>query len=117
MRWQKGFHPKAWDMYGTERARDWRIGARIPLDDLDLGEDTMRYTAAVQATDEQGTPLPYALTHAIYEEFHGRRFLHLQANADRHQAQDRAARAVLSITLEHEQVPGEGGGGASKEGG
>ncbi|MEW6746712.1 MAG: zf-HC2 domain-containing protein [Planctomycetota bacterium] len=117
VRWQKGFHPKAWDMYGTERARDWRIGARISLDDLELGEGSLRFTTAVQATDEQGQALPYRLTHAVYEEFHGRRFLHLQANAERRQVQDRAARAVFSITLEREQAPEDEEGGASREGG
>jgi hypothetical protein len=43
--------------------------------------------------------LPFTLTHAEPEELHGRRFLHLQANATRKTYEGRSLEAVFSITL------------------
>ncbi len=97
--WKKGFHPAAWDMFGTRREQDWRICTRLCIDVL-IPKDRRTLTVSVQVADEAGETLPYVITHAEPEIYHGLRYLHLQANANRGAVQDRAVVAVFSVTVE-----------------
>jgi tetratricopeptide (TPR) repeat protein len=96
--WQKGFHSRGWDMYGTDRARDWSIRARVPLDDL-VKPGPGSVTATVEVFDAAGRPLPHVLTRAEPEAFRGRRYLHLQANAPRAGIQGEFRRAVFHVAV------------------
>ena len=81
LEWDEGFHARAWDIYGTH-SKDWRIGERIDV--TDRLAPTARIEVTVQVTDSAGEELDgYELTRAELEHFHGRLYLHLQANADR----------------------------------
>jgi hypothetical protein len=95
--WAKGFHAWGWDLYGDRQSRDWRIVARVPLDGLLPAGEAPKLTTTVAVKGEDGTALPFSLTHAVVERDHGRRWLHLQANADRRVAQDRALRATFEV--------------------
>ncbi|TAH34427.1 MAG: hypothetical protein EYC70_15920 [Planctomycetota bacterium] len=88
--WKEGFHPKAWDMFGGDRRADWRILARVALEDGMLPPGTV-FTVDGRVTDPQGNELPYALAHAAVESHAGRRTLFLQANAARERVQDHSA--------------------------
>ncbi|HEX5138687.1 MAG TPA: zf-HC2 domain-containing protein [Planctomycetota bacterium] len=96
--WRKGFHSRGWDMYGADRARDWCIRARVPIDDL-VKPGGGRVTAAVEVFDEKGQPLPHVLTRAEPEAFRGHRYLHLQANAPRAGLAGEFRRAVFHVTV------------------
>ena len=85
---RKGFHADAWDMYGSDRARDWRVYARVPLPD-DL-TDLAPATATVAVRTPEGEPIPATLTRIVVEDDHGRRWLHVQANGRRSDLSDRA---------------------------
>jgi hypothetical protein len=92
VKWDAGFHARAWDMYGGNRQRDGRITARISLDDPALSGNGkgISFGAAVEAADDKGSPLDYRLTRLAIEEDRGRRFLHLQANTIRKDVQGKA---------------------------
>lgn len=94
-----GFHAWDWDMFGTDRERDWRIGARVALDELIPAGKSPSFTATVEAWDGKDQPAPHVLAHAVAESYHGRRFLHLQANAPRKDLAYKARRAVFRVTL------------------
>ena len=79
--WRAGWHSHAWDMYGTDRAADWRVVARVDLGPAD--EPARELDVALSATGDGGAPVPYALRHAVVESWRGRHVLHLQANAPR----------------------------------
>lgn len=97
--WEKGFHPRAWDIYGTQRDRDGRIYTRLPIEDL-IPQDQAKLAASVKVTDESGSTLPYVITRAEPEIYHGRRYLHLQANGKREAGADRRMTAVFTLKLE-----------------
>ncbi len=81
LEWDEGFHARAWDIYGTH-SKDWRIGERVDV--TDRLAPTARIDVTVLVTDSAGEELDgYELTRAELEHFHGRLYLHLQANADR----------------------------------
>jgi hypothetical protein len=85
---------------GNDRAQDARIFARVAIDELVGDELARRVNATVTVTDaDKGEVLPFELKHAEPEEFQGRRYLHLQANATRKVYENRALKAVFSITL------------------
>ena len=83
VRWTKGWHPWAWDMFGLDRARADRVFARVPIDGLVPADRAVRLSATVTVLDGAGRVLPFVLTRAEPEVFHGRRYLHLQANVSR----------------------------------
>ena len=84
--WKKGFHPWAWDMFGTDKSKDGRIYAKIEY--MSAG--------AVQATVVgKGTAL--SLKHAALEWYHGRTYLHLQASGDRKTLSDKDVSADFTI--------------------
>lgn len=88
--WKNGFHPKSWDLFGTDRAADWRVAARVPLPDEVLPAGA-RFHVRVRVTDPNGAELPYRVQRAAVETHAGRRYLHLQANAERRRAQEASA--------------------------
>lgn len=91
-----GFHASDWDMYGDDRRQDWRTYVRIPLPAGSIsGERPV--TATVEAFDDGGAPAPHAMRHAAIEDYHGRRFLHLQANGPRDRFAYKARRVVFRV--------------------
>jgi hypothetical protein len=92
VKWDGGFHPSAWDMYGADRSRSGRVTARIDLDDPRLAGSGRAATfgASVEATDDKGSPLDYRLSRLAVEDDRGRRILHLQANVVRADVQGKA---------------------------
>jgi len=96
--WKKGFHSRGWDMYGTDRTRDWCIRARVSIDDL-VKPRGGRVTTTVEVFDAAGNPLPHVLTRAEPEAFRGHRYLHLQANAPRAGLAGEFRRAVFHVTV------------------
>lgn len=81
LEWAEGFHARSWDIYGTSE-KDWRIGER--LDVTGMLPSTARLEVGVEVKDAEGKVLEeYELTRSVLERFHGRTYLHLQANADR----------------------------------
>jgi hypothetical protein len=94
--WAKGFHAWGWDMYGGQSGKDWRVVARVSLDGLMPARVPLpNVTATVEVKDDAGAVLPFTLTHAVVERHDGHLWLHLQANANRAVAQDRALRATF----------------------
>lgn len=93
---QKSMHPRAWDIFGLDRSRDWRVAARVDVSAL-LPDAELAITARVRVTDDAGRALPYELTHAEPECHAGKRILHLQANAARQEVQDKAIRATFQV--------------------
>ncbi|MCG3127526.1 MAG: hypothetical protein CHACPFDD_02388 [Phycisphaerae bacterium] len=81
--WKDGFHPLAWDIYGNDRQRDGRVYVRVALDELGGAGAGRAFAAEVSGSAAAGTALPFSKTYAEFEAFHGRRYLHLQANAPR----------------------------------
>ena len=79
VRWMDGFHARAWDMFGEDHTRGACVPVRIAVDDL-LPATALEVRAELLAAR---TTAGFAFTHARLERFAGRRFLHLQANADR----------------------------------
>lgn len=86
--WAKGWHPMAWDMFGTVRGADWRIVARVELARGQLSRvepgplPEGRVKVLVRGEDEKD--MPHTLRHAVLELTpDGKRVLHLQANAPR----------------------------------
>ncbi len=94
LEWDEGFHFREWDIYGTS-ADDWRIGERVALEGL-LPEGA-ELEVTVEVRDGDGELLPYELTRAEFETYHGRRYLHLQANADRELTRGMAKHAVFRV--------------------
>jgi tetratricopeptide (TPR) repeat protein len=98
--WQAGFHPQAWDIYGTDRARDFRITARVPVVAL-LPEDARSLSASVTLTDETGAKVSNALLrHVELEAWNGTRLLHLQVNASRERLDRKAVQARFHVEIE-----------------
>jgi hypothetical protein len=100
-----GFHAWDWDMFGTDRKNDWRIYARVQLDGLAPAEGHASFTATVEVFNENGQPCTHQLTHAVVEDWHGRRFLHLQANAPRAGLAYKARRAIFHVAPVRPRVP------------
>jgi tetratricopeptide (TPR) repeat protein len=98
--WEKGYHARAWDMYREDSRRDWCVRARISLDGLVPKGRALAVTASVHATGRDGRPLPYEITHAEPETYHGRRYLHLQATAPRKPVAGKYVQAAFRVTLE-----------------
>ena len=98
--WKKGFHAWGWDMFGEDRARDWCIRTRIDLAGLVPGDRRVRFAARVAGFDEAGREIAHVLTHAEPEAYHGRRYLHLQANAPRAEVSYKYRRVVFEITVQ-----------------
>jgi hypothetical protein len=91
-----GWQPRAWDMYGTERDRDWRVLVRVELGPVGLA-DREELTAEVTARDPAGSTLPYAMRRVAIEDHHGRRYLHLQANGPRGELDGKACTVVFDV--------------------
>lgn len=100
VRYEAGWHTRTWDLYGLDRVRDGRIGARIDLAALLPDGKARQVRATVRVVDGDGRALPFELRHALPEEFHGRRFLHLQANAARASFEQKALVATFSVEIE-----------------
>jgi outer membrane protein assembly factor BamD (BamD/ComL family) len=98
--WPEGFRAGAWDIYGVDRQRDYRIGARISLDGLLAEDRTAEITATVEAKAKDGKELPYVIKQAEPEVYHGRRYLHLQANINRKAVDGKFVRATFSVTMD-----------------
>ena len=96
--WKPGFHGRAWDMYG-EYESDWTVRARVSLDGLVPAGKELAFSAEVRSADDDAQPLPYSMTHAEPEVYHGRRYLHLQANAPRDLVENEYVRAVFQVTF------------------
>ncbi|MEM7307861.1 MAG: hypothetical protein AAF682_14375 [Planctomycetota bacterium] len=97
-RWEDGWHPMAWDMYGDDRGADWRVVARVPLDELlPASQPLPAWSVTVDATGADGEPQPYALRHAVVESWRGERWLHLQASAPREQVERKHVNAVFRV--------------------
>jgi hypothetical protein len=91
---QDGFVARGWDMYGASPPNDWRVVVRVDLTALGVDGDT--FTAEVEAKGGDGKPLPYSVTRCVVEHFHGKRFLHLQANGRRTVVENKAVTAVFT---------------------
>jgi hypothetical protein len=91
-----GWQPRAWDMFGGERDRDWRVLARVDLGELALA-GSRQFDVGVAAQDPGGKPLPYTMQRVAIEDHHGRRWLHLQANGPRAQLDRQAATIVFDV--------------------
>ncbi|MAG58132.1 MAG: hypothetical protein CMJ83_17745 [Planctomycetes bacterium] len=89
--WASGFHSWGWDMYGDDRQRDWRVMTRVPLED----DDPKSFTTTGTVSGEDGKDIPCKVT-AVVEEYHGRRYLHLQANGPRVRMAYKALKAVFT---------------------
>ncbi|HEX5053409.1 MAG TPA: tetratricopeptide repeat protein [Planctomycetota bacterium] len=91
-----GWQPRAWDMYGQDRDRDYRALVRVDLGALGL-QDRTDFDARVSAHAPGGAPLPYAMQRAAVEDHAGHRFLHLQANGPRARLDREAATIVFDV--------------------
>ncbi|MHC4133949.1 MAG: zf-HC2 domain-containing protein [Planctomycetota bacterium] len=98
--WEQGYHARAWDMYREDSRRDWSVRARIDLDGLVPPGRALAVTAKVHTTGRDGKPLPYVITHAEPETYHGRRHLHLQATAPRKPVSSKYVQAIFHVTFE-----------------
>jgi len=97
--WDAGFQPLAWDMYGDDPARDWRVVARVELVE---GERPVAIASAkVTVVGGDGAPLPYELGPCLVEHERGRAILHLCARAPRSSVSDRAVSARFEVELTH----------------
>jgi hypothetical protein len=91
-----GFHSSDWDMYGDDRKADWRTYVRVPLPAGSIsGQRPL--AATVEALDEAGNSAPHTMRHAVIESYHGRHFLHLQANGPREPFAYKARRVVFRV--------------------
>ena len=99
--WRAGWHPTAWDMYGSDRSADWRVVARVPLDAAAAAalrrDGRIAFEVEVEARGADGAPLPYVLRHAVLETWRGQPVLHLQANAPRSEVERAAVDTVFRI--------------------
>ncbi|MFH0946860.1 MAG: zf-HC2 domain-containing protein [Planctomycetota bacterium] len=95
--WDEGFHAREWDIYGIS-GHDGRVFERIRVDGLLAEGASFEVDVTVVAGD--GEPLPYHLSRVEIEQFHGRRYLHLQANADRKLVQDQAKKATFRVEIQ-----------------
>lgn len=94
--WDVGFHARAWDMFGTDRARGACVPVRVPVDDL-LPATCTSVRVEVAAVDGDGAALPFVASHALFEQFGGQRWLHLRANAPRKDVDGRAQRLTFRV--------------------
>jgi hypothetical protein len=92
----KAFQPRAWDMYGVDRGRDWRVLARVDLGALQLA-DRAQLTARVSARGADSAQLPYTMQRLAIEDHCGHRYLHLQCNGPRKQVADKACTVVFDV--------------------
>lgn len=77
-----GYAPTSWDIFGEDRAASWRIRTRVDLESLVADDQAVEFEVDVTAEGDAGA-LPYAMRRCIVEDYHGRRYLHLQANGER----------------------------------
>jgi hypothetical protein len=96
--WAAGYRPRGWDMYGGGGGRDWCVRARVSLDGLVPPDRDLAFDVTVTGVNGKGEALPYTMTHGEPEAFHGRRYLHLQANAPRDAVSYKAVRATFHVT-------------------
>lgn len=89
---REGFAPRAWDMYGGRTGEDWRIDARVRIDDTQP-----RWRVTVAAGVEGGPASPFRLRRAAIEDLDGERLLHVQANAPRAGIENRAAEVTFVV--------------------
>lgn len=94
--WAKGFHARAWDMFGSDAQRSACVPVRLAADEL-LPAACTAVRVEVLASGDDG-PLPFQFTHAVFESFAGRRWLHLQANAPRAAVDGKAQRVEFRVT-------------------
>ena len=94
-----GFPPRGWDIYGRSRPDDWRIILRVDLKGLTRGDRGVEYTAKVTAQTPDGSDMPYRMRRCFAETYHGRRYLHLQANGNRQTVERKAVRAVFDVRV------------------
>jgi hypothetical protein len=95
--WDAGFQPLAWDMYGDDPERDWRVVARV---ELVTGTTPVAIAAcAMSVVSGDGAPLPYVLGPCLVEHERGRSVLHLSARAPRALVSDRALSARFEVEL------------------
>ncbi|MCB9879777.1 MAG: hypothetical protein H6835_19470 [Planctomycetes bacterium] len=97
--WAAGWHPHGWDIYGVDRARDWRAVARVDAATLGLEgvADGAALDVQVTATGDGDVELPYTLQRCAIERHAGKVWLHLQANAPRAQVQRKAATVRFAV--------------------
>lgn len=99
--WKKGFHASGWDLYGTNRAADGRMSARVSVDGQMPAEGPLpKVTATVEAKDGAGAAIPFTMTHEVVERDHGRLWLHLQANVPRELMDGRDVTATFKARWE-----------------
>lgn len=103
VRWEEQFHYGFWDLYGLDRARDGRVFARIDLTKLVPDGAAREVSATVAVVDAAGKSLPFVCSGVQAEEFHGERWLHLQANAPRKFVERSAIVATFSVTFAADQ--------------
>lgn len=91
---REGFAPRAWDMFGGRTGEDWRVAARVRIDD-----DAARWRVSVSpgAAAPGGRVGPFRLRRAAIEDFDGLRYLHVQANAPRADIENRAAEVTFEL--------------------
>ncbi|MEZ5976726.1 MAG: hypothetical protein R3F34_00685 [Planctomycetota bacterium] len=92
------FDPDAWDMYGKDRSRDWRIAARVRLPARGVDAGT-RLDVTVDAASDAGEPLPYTLGPCAIEWWRGECVLHVTANAPRNAVEGVPTRARFVATF------------------
>lgn len=96
--WEAGWHPMAWDMFGTVRGKDWRVVARVPIGDvIGSGKPVPQWNVGVGATGDDGEAMPYSLRHAVVEEWRGERYLHLQASGPREEIERKGVTVVFRV--------------------
>jgi hypothetical protein len=100
--WEAGFEPRAWDMYGNDRARDGRITARVEL--VRGAARVSIAKASVDVVDGDGGVLPFVLGPCLVEDEPGFAVLHLCARAARESIGTRALRARFTLELAHDSV-------------
>jgi hypothetical protein len=96
---QQGFVAGAWDMYGGSHPDDWRVYARVELSGR-VRPGARALSISCAATGAGGAPLPYTVRRVVVEDHDGARWLHVQANAPREQAENEAVRAVFRVEVD-----------------
>ena len=94
--WQPGFHPWAWNPYASRGEPDARIRARVDVTEhLPEHVDAIRVRARVDFGGDED--VPHEVRSAL-EDYHGRRYLHLQAEHRRPRAPHTPCRARFELS-------------------